>query len=24
MPLIKQWPTDGHYEWDIVKDVKLS
>ena len=24
MPLIKQRPTNGHYEWDIVKDIKLS
>ncbi len=24
MPLIKQRPVDGHYEWEIVKDVTLS
>jgi 2'-5' RNA ligase len=21
--LIKQWPTDGHYEWEIVKEIRL-
>jgi len=24
MPLIRQWPVDGHYEWEIVKQVGLS
>jgi 2'-5' RNA ligase len=23
MPLIKQRPTNGHYEWDIVKDITM-
>jgi 2'-5' RNA ligase len=24
MPLIKQRPTNGHYEWEVVKDVLIS
>ena len=22
--LIRQWPTDGHYEWDIVRDIPIG
>jgi hypothetical protein len=24
MPLIKQWPTDSHYEWEVVKDIRVE
>lgn len=24
MPLIRQWPTNGHYEWEVVKDIKVG
>ena len=24
MPLIRQWPVDGHYEWEIVEQVILT
>ena len=24
MPLIRQWPVDGHYEWEIVEQVLLT
>lgn len=24
MPLIRQWPKNGHYEWDVVKDIEIS
>ena len=24
MPLIRQWPVDGHYEWEVVKDVTVG
>lgn len=23
MPLIRQWPTNGHYEWEVVKDIEV-
>jgi len=24
MPLIRQWPIDGHYEWEVVKDILVN
>ena len=24
MPLIRQWPTDGHYKWEVVKDILVT
>jgi len=24
MPLIRQWPTNGHYEWEVVEDIKIG
>ena len=24
MPLIKQWPTNGHYEWDVIRDITIE
>jgi 2'-5' RNA ligase len=24
MPLIKQWPVNGHYEWEVIKDLYIG
>lgn len=24
MPLIKQWPTAGHYEWEVIQDITVG
>jgi hypothetical protein len=24
LSLIKQWPTDGHYEWEVIKDIAIG
>jgi hypothetical protein len=24
LPLTRQWPTEGHYEWEVVRDIKIG